>query len=83
MNYTLTLYADTWLRDGPVYAGGIVTGYRVVGMPAGEEARIANYGAPNRNDWRIMRISGDKQSGWTGNYESAEAALAVLQSEYK
>jgi hypothetical protein len=77
---TLTIHEDAWFREGPVFAGGQVIGYRVGGMPDGKTARIANFGAPNRNDWRTMRISGDNTQGqWTGHYESAEDALAALQ----
>jgi hypothetical protein len=51
-------------------------------MPDGTTARIANFGAPNRNDWRIMRINGDnKQSAWSGHYESLDDALAALQQD--
>lgn len=82
MNYTLTLHEDAWLRDGPVATSGEVTGYKVGGMPDGKSARIANYGAPNRNDWQILRINADNTQGeWTGHYESADAALAVIQEE--
>jgi hypothetical protein len=77
---TFTLHEDAWLRDGPVYAGGQVIGYRVGGMPDGKPARIANFGAPNANDWRIMRINADNtQTDWTGHYGSIEDALAALQ----
>jgi hypothetical protein len=77
---TFTLHEDAWLRDGPVYAGGQVIGYRVGGMPDGKTARIANLGAPNGNDWCIMRINSDNsQSEWTGHYASIEDALAALQ----
>jgi len=80
MQHTFTLHEDAWLRDGPAFASGKVTGYRVGGMPDGKTARIANFGAPNRNDWRIMRINGDNtQTGWTGGYKSVEDALAALQ----
>jgi hypothetical protein len=80
MTHTLTIHPDAWLSDGPVFANGEVTGYRVGGMPYSSTARIANFGAPNRNDWRIMRINTDNtQSHWTGHYESADDALAALQ----
>ena len=80
MVYTFTLHEDEWLRDGPVYGSGQVTGYRVGGMPDGKTARIGNFGAPTGNDWRIMRINADNtQTGWTGHYESVEDALAALQ----
>ena len=82
MLYTFTLHEDAWLRDGPVFAAGQVAGYRVGGMPNGKTARIANFGAPNRNDWRIIRINADNtQTDWTGHYESVEDALAELQKD--
>ncbi len=84
MPYTFTLHkeADAWLRDGPVFAAGQVIGYRVGGMPDGMTARIANFGAPSRNDWRIKRINSDNTSGdWTGHYESVEDALTALQQD--
>lgn len=84
MKFSFTLHEDAWLREGRVAAGGQVTGYRVGGMPDGRTARIANFGAPNRNDWRIMRINADNtQSDWSGNYESVEDALAALQQDYE
>jgi hypothetical protein len=80
MQSTLTLHEDQWLGWGPNLAEAEVSGYRVGGMADGSTARIANFGAPDRNDWRIMRINADNtQSGWTGHYESAEEALASLQ----
>jgi hypothetical protein len=51
-------------------------------MPNGKTARIANFGAPNRNDWRIIRINADNTSSdWTGSYESIDEALAALQED--
>jgi hypothetical protein len=80
MQYTFTLHEDSWLCNGPVFASGQPTGYRVGGMPDGQTARLANFGAPNQNDWRIMRINADNtQSGWAGHYESVEDALVALQ----
>lgn len=80
MLQTFTLHEDAWLRDGPVYAGGEVIGYRVGGLPDGTTFRIANFGAPTRNEWRIMRINADNtQTDWTGDYESVEDALAAVQ----
>ena len=84
MKYTFTLHEDDWLREGPVFAAGQAVGYRVGGMPDGKTARIANFGAPNRNDWRIMRINAhNSQTDWAGHYESAEDALAELQNEFE
>jgi hypothetical protein len=83
MQYTFTMHEeDAWLRNGPVSTGGQVTGYRVGGMPDGKTARIANFGAPNRNDWRIMRINADNtQTDWTGHHDSFEEALATLRQD--
>jgi hypothetical protein len=82
MNYTLTLHEDAFLRDGPVAAGGEVVGYKVGGMPDGKSARIANFGAPGWKEWRLLRINADDTQGeWTGNYESAEAALAEIRRD--
>lgn len=85
MQQTFTLHEDAWLRDGPVFASGQAIGYgvyRVGGLPDGKTARIANFGAPNRNDWRIMRINADStQTDWSGHYESPEEALATLQRD--
>ena len=79
MQQTFTLHEDAWLRDGPVFASGKVTGYRVGGLPDGKSARIANFGAPTGNDWRIMQIAGDNsQADWIGHYKSFEDALAAL-----
>jgi hypothetical protein len=51
-------------------------------LPDGSTARIANFAAPNGNDWRIMRINpDDSQSDWTGNYQSAEEALTALKRD--
>jgi hypothetical protein len=83
MNYTLTIHPDAWLRDAPLAAGGEVTGFQVGGMPDGKTARIANFGAPNRNDWQILRINVDNTQGdWTGHYRSVEEALAVIEQDY-
>ena len=83
MSYNLTLHAEGWTRDGPAFGVGPVFVYRVGGMPQEEQAKIANYGAPHRNDWRILRTKAETQGEWTGHYESAEEALAALQQEYQ
>ena len=84
MQLAFMLHEDAWLGDGPVYASGQVIGYRVGGLPDGTTARLANVGAPNRQDWQIMRINGDNTpSVWTGHFESVEAALAALQQHYE
>jgi hypothetical protein len=82
MPYNFILHEEAWLRDGPTYAGGPVIAYRVGGLPDGTTARIANFAAPNGNDWRIMRINADNtHSDWAGHYEDFEDALAALQHD--
>jgi len=74
MKYTLTLHEDAWLRDGPLFASGEIIGYKVGGMPDGKSARIANCGAPNRNDWQILRINADNTQGeWTSGPATTRA----------
>jgi len=80
MQNSFTLHEDAWFRNVLDYASGQVMGYRVGGMPDGKTARIANFGAPIRDDWRIMQISvNNTQTDWTGHYGSVEDALAALQ----
>jgi hypothetical protein len=55
--------------------------YEVQGLPFEERVWVANFGGPYRHDWRILRAKGGVQSDWTGHYESAEEALAVIQRE--
>ena len=80
MQQTFTLHEDAWFSQGAAFADGPPIAYRVGGMPDGKSARIANFGAPHRNDWRVMRINADNtQSDWMGHYESAADALTALQ----
>lgn len=82
MPYNFILHEEAWLRDGPGFEGGQVIVYRVGGLPDGTTARIANFGAPNRDDWQVMRINADNtQTDWTGHYENFEDALATLQQD--
>jgi hypothetical protein len=84
MKYAFTIHEDMWVGDGPVFGSGSVVGYRVGGMPDGSTARIHNFGAPNRNQWRVMRIKADNTStDWVGDYETAEDALVDLQSVFQ
>jgi hypothetical protein len=69
------------LRPEGIAGSGPVRTYRVDAMPEGEEAKVVNFGDPHRNDWRFLRIKGNTQGDWIGNYASAEAALAGLQRE--
>ena len=55
--------------------------YVVENLPSGEQAWIANFGAPYRQNWKILRATGDVQSDWRGDHDSPEAALAVIEEE--
>jgi hypothetical protein len=81
MTHTMTLHEDAWISDGPVYRSGPAIGYRVNGLPTGDEARISNFGGPGHADWRLLRISDGQSGGWAGHYDSAKTALAALQKE--
>ena len=73
----LTLQKTSWLNDGPAEKDERFY-YAIGGLPFGVEAMIAN----TRDDgWRILFT---KDTGrvctWTRHYETAEAALAALQT---
>lgn len=82
MKMKLTLHEIGRISDRLEYGTGTVYQYRVGHMPPGYQALIANFGAPNNSDWKLMRIEEDIQEEWSGHYESAEEALAVLQKEF-
>lgn len=79
MTHSLSLHAEAWVSNGPEYASGPVIGYRVGGLPAGEEAKTQNLGVPETPAWRVLRILNGKSSELEGSFESAEGALAALQ----
>ena len=58
-------------KDQPFY-------YAIGGLPLGIEAKVAN---TQDEGWRIL-LSTDtgRACTWAGNYETAEAALAALQT---
>jgi hypothetical protein len=82
MKYALTLYENSWSGNRLDPTSGKVVGYRVAGMPQGEEAHIANFGTLDQSEWRIIRSNGGTEGNWTGHYESAEGALDVLRKEF-
>jgi hypothetical protein len=55
--------------------------YSVQAMPRGQEADIANFGGSNQAQWRILRRKYGVLGEWTGDYRTAEEALAALQKE--
>jgi hypothetical protein len=81
----LTIHAIAWVGDGPDATERTqVTQYEVRGgLPPGEQAWIANFGAPYRHDWQLLRARHGVQTDWTGHFESAESALAALEEEFR
>ena len=73
----LTLHEAGHTMTNGVIGSGPVYVYRVGGMPAGEEARIAEF----NHSWRILRWNETSHGNWTGRYANAEAALAALHDE--
>jgi hypothetical protein len=68
-------------RDGKYFYSGEINGYGVDGLPMGQEADIANFGSPTRNDWQTLRIKDGVQGHWNGHHQSADDALKALQQE--
>jgi len=52
--------------------------YSVAGLPAGEYALIGEF---PQQGWRILRWTDEWHGNWTGNYESADAALDALREQ--
>jgi hypothetical protein len=77
MKAILTLHAVAWNRVGRDYGSASVSIYRVDGLPQGEEVKIANYGAPHGNDWRIIKLLKAKATSVTSG-PGASRALKEL-----
>jgi hypothetical protein len=82
-NVNLSLKPIADVGDGPdVRNWKEAIQYEVQGLPPAERAWIANFGAPNRQNWRILRATEGVQSDWTGDYGSAEEALVSFQKQF-
>ena len=75
MLHTLTIHEIGWFRRGSDPETGTVFQYRVEGLPAGQEASIAEF--PCRG-WRILRWIEGVQGVWYGEYITADEALDAL-----
>jgi hypothetical protein len=70
-------------RTGPMRdRKGPIIQYRVGGLPPGERAFIANFGAGHEDSWRVFHTKKGLDADWKGDYKTADDALAALQSEY-
>jgi hypothetical protein len=81
-NVPLTLRPLSYFGKGSELNRDQVTQYEVQGLPSGERALVANFGAPHRQNWKILRVTGEVQSDWTGDYGSVEEALRTVQKEF-
>ena len=50
--------------------------YRVIGLPAGHEAKIR----ATKNGWQILHTVDGVPGYWSGSYPNRAAAVAVLQA---
>ena len=79
-NHKLTLRAVAWSRTGQSMdtSPREVIQYRVGGMPPGERATIWH---PSHKGWCFKRTINEEEGEWAGNYDTAEEALAGLETE--
>ena len=75
MRLTL-LEASRTIKNG-IGGDGDICGYDVVGLPAGEHAKVAYF----NQAWRFLRWNDEWHGNWTGTYVSAEAAVDGLWEE--
>jgi hypothetical protein len=59
------------------------TGYRVGGLPVGHEALINNFGAPRRQEWRVLPIKDNVSGERFGHFKSADEALNAVAERLK
>jgi hypothetical protein len=64
------------VRNGGMGSGNI-SGYDVIGLPAGHGATIAYFS----DTWRFMRWNDQWHGNWTGRFDSAQAALDALRED--
>jgi hypothetical protein len=64
------------VRNSEIVSGAI-SGYDVIGLPAGHGATIAFFS----DAWRFMRWNEQWHGNWTGRFDTAEAALDALRED--
>lgn len=74
----LTMHEMSWFAEESQNGNGSISQYRVGGLPAGEQALIAEF--PHRG-WRILRWNDEWHGNWTGQHATADAALEALRQE--
>jgi hypothetical protein len=74
---SLTKRPIAWSRVGSEMFTGPVIQYEVDGMPTGERVLVALL----NGRWKVMRINGENQSDWRGDYANADDAVNAILSE--
>jgi hypothetical protein len=82
VKYKLTLRPIARSRTGTEYGTGPVMLYEVEGQPNGQKISIRNVRpAIQEPVWQIGAHSKERETRWTGTYETAAEALAQLQEQ--
>lgn len=69
-------------RTGMVYGTGPVILYEVEGLPDGQNISLRNIRpSAQKPVWEIGAHIKGRHTGWAGNFETADEALAHLQQE--
>ena len=79
MRIALSKREYMWMGKGPVSTHDHPIGYEVEQMPPGYQAWINNFGAPNRDDWKILIVRNGVSRPRFGEYANAAAALAAIR----
>lgn len=77
MRTTLTL--RPFRETDRFHHGDHVSQYTVHELPPGDRIVISEM----EHRWQILRTQGGHQGDWTGDYKSAEDALAAIQKEFE
>jgi hypothetical protein len=74
----LTLLETSQIVRNGGMGNGMISGYDVIGLPAGHGATIAFLS----DAWRFMRWNDQWHGNWTGRFDSAQAALDALREDF-
>lgn len=72
---SLTMRVVSSGREGQVMGTGTPDQYEVNGLPDGQRAWVGK----REGQWKILRETNGTQSGWNGDYPTADAALQSLE----
>lgn len=82
MKWTLSLKAIARSRTGAEYGSGPVMLYEVEGLPGGQKISIRNVRPDGQAPvWQVGAHIRERNTRWTGTFESPEDALDQLQEQ--